>query len=224
MQAPVLSAHGRTDSERIFRAAVRHSRRVRVLRIAIPIGIAIVLGVIAFAMWFNPLRMLSNLPIDPGKLVLSGTKITMEQPRLAGYTRDSRAYELTARAAAQDLAKPDLLELKDIRARVEMQDKATIEMTAANGIYDTKADVVRLGENIILSSSSGYQGRLSEAVIDVKKGNIVSDRPVEVKMLNGTLNANRLEVVDNGDLVRFEGGIVMTLMLETQSEQRAETP
>ncbi|HVY57289.1 MAG TPA: LPS export ABC transporter periplasmic protein LptC [Xanthobacteraceae bacterium] len=194
------------------------------LRIAIPIGIAIVLGVIAFAMWFNPLRMLSNLPIDPGKLVLSGTKITMEQPRLAGYTRDSRAYELTARAAAQDLAKPDLLELKDIRARVEMQDKATIEMTAANGIYDTKADVVRLGENIILSSSSGYQGRLSEAVIDVKKGNIVSDRPVEVKMLNGTLNANRLEVVDNGDLVRFEGGIVMTLMLETQSEQRAETP
>ncbi len=216
--AHAYGAEGRRDSERVFRRAVRHSRRVRVLRIAIPASIAVILAILAFVTWFNPLRML-NLPIDPGKLVLSGTKITMEQPRLAGYTRDARAYELTARAAAQDLTRPDMLELKDIHARVEMQDKATVEMTAANGLYDTKADVVRLGDNILLSSTSGYQGRLSEAVIDVKKGNIVSDRPVEVKMLNGTLNANRLEVLNSGDVVRFEGDIAMTLMLQSAGDE-----
>jgi lipopolysaccharide export system protein LptC len=34
---------------------------------------------------------------------------------------------------------------------------------------------------------------------------------VAVKLLNGVLNAQRLEVVDNGDEIRFEGGVTMTL-------------
>ena len=62
--------------------------------------------------YFNPLRMLAKLPIDVGNLVVSGTKITMEKPHLSGFTRDERAYELSADAAKQDLTKPDLIELQ----------------------------------------------------------------------------------------------------------------
>jgi lipopolysaccharide export system protein LptC len=213
MDARNYDAAGRDDGERHFRAAMRHSRRVRMLRWAIPASILAMLGMIVIATWFNPLHMLAKLPIDPSKLVISGTKITMEAPRLAGFTRDSRPYEFTARAAAQDLAKPDVLELKDIRAKIEMQDKALVEMTAANGLYDTKADTLRLTDDIRIASSSGYSGRLSEALVDVKKGNIVSEHPVEVVMLNGTLNANRLEVIDNGELLRFDGGVAMNMIM-----------
>jgi lipopolysaccharide export system protein LptC len=42
---------------------------------------------------------------------------------------------------------------------------------------------------------------------------VVSDKPVELKMLQGTLNANKLEIVNSGDLVRFHGGVVMDMML-----------
>ena len=213
---------GRHDSDREFRAAIRHSRGVRLLRWAIPLTIVFIFAAMAAASWLNPLRMLARLPIDPSKLLISGTKITMESPRLAGFTRDSRAYEFTARAAAQDLTRPDILELKDIRAKVEMQDKAQLEMTATSGLYDTKADVMRLADGIRISSSAGYSGRLSEARIDVKKGNISSESPVEVVMLNGTLNANRMEVVDNGEVVRFEGGVAMNLLLNSaEGEQKA---
>ena len=82
------------DGDRQFRAATRHSRRVRVLRWAIPLSILAMFGMIIFATWFNPLRMLAKLPIDPGKLLISGTKITMEAPKLAGFTRDARPYAL----------------------------------------------------------------------------------------------------------------------------------
>jgi hypothetical protein len=41
----------------------------------------------------------------------------------------------------------------------------------------------------------------------------VSDQPVELELLQGTLNANRLEIVDSGDLVRFHGGVSMMMML-----------
>jgi lipopolysaccharide export system protein LptC len=196
-----------------FRAAVRHSRLVRLLRAAIPVTIVLVFALLVVAAYFNPFRVLARLPIDPGKIVLSGTRITMESPRVAGFTNDQRPYEVTARAASQDITRPDIVDLKDIRAKVEMQDKVMVEMTAVSGVYESKVDRLTLDQEIILTSSSGYSGRLREAVIDVKKGSIVSQSPVELKMLNGTLNANRLEVDDRGDVVRFSGGVVMNLRL-----------
>jgi lipopolysaccharide export system protein LptC len=204
---------GRGDPARAFRAARRHSRLVRVLRIAVPAAVAVGLIVITLMTFLNPLRMLARLPINIDNLVVSGTKVTMEQPRLSGFTRDARAYELTADTAAQDMTKPDIVELRNIRAKVEMQDKSTMEMTAVNGVYDAKGEILKLDRNILLNSSTGYAGRMSEALIDIRKGNVVSDRPVEVKLLQGTLNANRLEIVDSGDVVRFHGGVVMDLIL-----------
>ncbi len=95
--------------------------------------------------WFNPLRMLAaTLPVNINDLVVSGTKITMEQPRVNGFTKDQRAYEFTAEAAAQDLTKPDIVELRTINAKIEMEDKSTMTMTADTGVYDTKREVLTL--------------------------------------------------------------------------------
>ena len=203
----------RGDSERAFRAARRHSRLVRMLRISIPAVVVLGTTVIVLITYFNPLRMLGQLPIDVGSLVVSGSKITMEHPRLSGFTHDARAYELSADAAKQDLTKPDLIELQNLRATVEMQDKTTIEMLATTGTYDSKGEMLKLDQNIMLNSSTGYSGHLSEAMIDMRKGYVVSKHPVELQLLQGTLSANRLEIIDSGDLVRFDGGVNMTLML-----------
>jgi lipopolysaccharide export system protein LptC len=203
----------RGDNARAFQAARRHSRMVRILRVAIPLAVVLGFTGIFLVTYLNPLRMLARLPINVGDLVVSGTKITMEQPRLSGFTRDERAYELSADAAKQDLTKPDLIELRNIRAKVQMQDKSTMEMSATAGVYDSKAETLKLDQNILLSSSAGYRGQLSEALIDIRKGYVVSEHPVAVEMLQGKLNASRLEIVDSGDLVRFDGGVSMTLML-----------
>jgi lipopolysaccharide export system protein LptC len=203
----------RRDADRTFRAARRHSRLVRILRITVPVTVVIGLIIVTLITYFNPLRMLTKLPINIDNLVVSGTKVTMEQPRLAGFTSDARAYELTADTAAQDMTRPDIVELRNIRAKVEMQDKTSMEMTAVSGIYDAKGETLKLDREILLRSSTGYQGRLSEALIDIRKGNVVSEHPVEVKLLQGTLNANRLDILDSGDLVRFHGGVVMDMML-----------
>jgi len=125
----------------------------------------------------------------------------------------TRAYEFIAEAAAQDLTKPDIVELRKIHAKLQMEDKSMMEMSADTGIYNTKLDTLKLEQNILLSSSAGFTGHLSEASIDVRKGNVVSDSPVELEMLQGTLNAKRLEIADSGDVVRFLGGVDMMLML-----------
>lgn len=204
-------ASSRLDRGRLLRSARRHSALVRRLRIAIPVVAVAGIAILAAMTLFNPLRLISRLPINPGKVVVSGSKITMEAPRLSGFTRDNRAYQMTAAAAAQDIANPNVVEMRTIRAKVELKDKANIDVVAATGTFDVKSKLLTLNEDIVLVSSAGYEARLDQAVFDIQKGHIVSTKPVEVLMLNGNLTANRLEVTDNGALARFDGGVSMTV-------------
>ena len=203
----------RGDSERAFRTARRHSRAVRIMRVAIPLAVVVIVGGFGLATYFNPLRVIAKLPVNIKDLVVSGTKITMEKPRMSGFTKDGRAYEFIADAAAQDLTKPDIVELQNIRAKLQMPDKSTMDLSADTGVYNTKLEMLQLDTNIVLTSSDGNKGRLSQAMIDIRKGNVVSDQPVELEFLQGVLKGNKMEIVDSGDLVRFHGGVDTVLML-----------
>jgi lipopolysaccharide export system protein LptC len=105
-----------------------------------------------------------------------------------------------------------LVELSELRAKIEMTDKSVVELSATDGLFDTKAEVLKLDRNILVKSSSGYEGRLIQAVINTRTGSIVSDKPVAVKMLQTTINAHGLEIEHAGDVIRFTGGVAMTLM------------
>jgi lipopolysaccharide export system protein LptC len=194
-----------------FRSARRHSRIVRVARLAIPIVIVVTVAVVAFASWFNPLRLM-GLPVGLRDVVISGTKIKMEQPRISGFTRDSRPYDLSAASAAQDVTNPEVIELTKLHAKIRMHDSTQVNVSAATGLFDTKAEVLTLRKDILVQSSSGYEGHLTHAVINTKTGNIVSEEPVALKMLNGTVNANAMEIEQGGEVVRFERGVAMRLM------------
>ena len=209
------TASGRPDIARLIRAARRHRRVVRVVRIALPIGIVAALAAVFLVSYLDPMRMLDKLPAVAGKLAVSGSKITMEAPRIAGITRDSRAYELTAETAVQDITKPDMIDLQNIRASMEFPDQNVVQIAAANGIYDSKADKILLRDRVTFTSAQGYRGRLREAAVDVKKGSVVSEQPVEVALPDALIKANRLEITESGDLIRFDGGVVVTIHGDT---------
>jgi lipopolysaccharide export system protein LptC len=214
---------GGRSSERAFRAALRHSRHVRLLRIAIPSAVVLTLIVaVAIPVVLKPLRVLSKLPVDLGSVVVSGTKIMMQQPRIAGFTRDNHRYDLTAQVAGQDLKNPDMVELQGIHATMEMQDDASVNLTAKNGLYNNKTELLTLSNNVVVTSTNGHEALLSEAVLDTRAGKIISESPVYVKTPTATINANRMEVTDGGDLMRFERGV--TVMLMPDSEMAASLP
>jgi lipopolysaccharide export system protein LptC len=199
-----------------FASAARHSRMVRVLRIAVPAAVMLAMAAILAVSIFNPFRMLKmvKLPVDISNLVVSGTKITMEAPHMAGFSADRRPYELAAKTAVQDLTNPDHVELNILRAKVQMQDKSTVTMDARTGHYDSKAQTLDLRKDIFLQSSTGYEARLSQALMDINKGTVTSEERVDVKLLNGTLVADKLRILNSGEIVRFEGNVVMHLVMD----------
>lgn len=197
-----------------FAAAARHSRLVRLLRVAVPALVTLSMAAIVGISIFNPFRILNKLPLDIGNLVVSGTKITMETPHLSGFSTDGRPYELWARTATQDLTDPDHVELATLRAKVLMEDQSTMTMDARQGLFNTKTQMLDLHKDIFMKLSTGYEAQMTQAVIDIGKGNVSSDEPVDVKLLNGTLTGKRMRITEHGALVRFEGGVVMNLVMD----------
>ena len=194
-----------------FAIAARHSRMVRVLRIAVPAAVILAMAAIVLVSVFNPFRMLTKLPLDMGALVVSGTKITMESPHMAGYTTDQRPYEVWAKTATQDVTDPDHLDLNAIRAKLLAEDQSTITMVARTGLMDTKQQLLNLHKDIFLQTSTGYEARLSQAFIDMANGIVTSDEHVDVKLTNGTITSDRIKITGNGEVIRFEGNVVMHL-------------
>ena len=206
-----------TGMEARFAAAARHSRMVRVLRVAVPGAVLLALAsIVLIQVFLNPFQTaLAKLPVDMSNLVVSGTKVTMESPHLSGFSTDQRPYEVWAKAAIQDLADPDHLELMLPRAKVVMEDKSTVTMDARTGYYDSKQQMLDLRKDIFLQSSTGYEARLSQAYIDINKGTVTSDEHVDVKLLNGTLTSDKLRILNSGEVVRFEGNVVMNLIMDS---------
>jgi lipopolysaccharide export system protein LptC len=195
-----------------FAMAARHSRMVRALRVAVPAAVLVAIAVVVGVSVFNPFRMLMpKLPIDTGNLLVSGTKITMESPHLAGYTPDQRPYELWAITATQDLTDPDHVDLNKLRTKVVMEDGSTAWLDARTGKFDNKQQTLDLHKDIFMQTTNGYEVRLSQAFVDMAKNTVTSDEHVDVKMTNGTVSSDRLRVYGGGEVVRFEGNVVMNL-------------
>lgn len=206
-----------------FAIAARHSRMVRILRVAVPAAVILSMAAVIGVSLFNPFRMLPNLPLDIGNLVVSGTKITMEAPHLSGYSTDRRPYELWAKTATQDVTDPDRVELHTLRSKMMMEDQSTVTLDARTGLLDNKQQTLDLHKDIHVVTSAGYEARLSRAFVDIAKGTVDSDEPVDVKLTNGTLTADRLHIADGGAVVRFDGNVVMHIdHLDTDNSPTTE--
>ena len=202
-----------------FRAAARHSGRVRLLRRFIVLGaVGSVAAILAFSI-LDPFRALSS-GVSINRIGLDGTRVTMELPRMAGFQKDGRAYTMKAASGVQDLKRPGVIELTDIEARFALADKSNAEVRAPKGIYDTIAETMDLSGAITVRSDSGYDMALRSARMEFKTSHVRTNDPVDVVMKTGTVKADTMEISENGHKITFEGH-VESMMLPATGEADA---
>jgi lipopolysaccharide export system protein LptC len=193
-------------ASRAYHKARRHSRVVRLFRFAIPLGAATAIGTVAAIAIFDPFGRMGGLTLGP--VTLSGTKITMEQPKMTGYRKDARGYEMTAAAALQDIRKPTIIELKEMKARMTMDDQgAQAYLTAASGVFDSQKEQLELHQAVHVRTDNNQEAWLKSAKADFKAGTVSSREPVKVKMSSTTIEADTLDVTDNGRVISFVGRV-----------------
>ena len=197
-----------------FKAAHRHSVRVRLFRRVAITGSLVAIALISAAALLNPARRLPG-DISIGRAALEGTKITLDFPKVSGVQTDGRPFEIKARSGIQDVKAPDIIELLGIDSKIGAADASTTWVSAARGIYDSLHDKMTLEGDIRIKSSSGYDIWLRTARIDFTTGGLVSEEPVKVILDGGTIAANQLDVSDNGHKVSFGGEV--TSMIDSRA-------
>jgi len=205
-----------------FKAARRHTARVKVFRrVALAVSLAGI-AVIAGAAAFNPFKH-PSVNVSIGRVDVAGTKITVESPRINGLQKNGSPFEIKARSGIQDTATPDLMELLGIRdTNFAAPDSSTTSISADRGIYDSLQDKMTLEGNVQIKSSTGYDLRLKTALIDFKTGGLSSTDPVQVLLDGGSVAARGLDVSDNGHKVSFDGDV--TSMFENGTGGQADAP
>ncbi len=195
-----------TQRARAFKVAANHSRRVRFLRKAILLGSALTIAVIVGVTMFDPFARLPK-DLSVGNVRLNGTRVTLELPKLTGFQKDGKPYDVRAASGVQDVRKPNIVELNDIEARFETNDQATVRLTSPSGVYDSSREFMQLRGDVRITSTKGFDVRMKSADMDFKTGAVVSIEPVTVVSGNGTVAANGVVVKDSGKQITFEGNV-----------------
>jgi lipopolysaccharide export system protein LptC len=189
-----------------FAAAVRHSARVRFLRVALLLGALVTVALLVGIAVFDPFGRLTG-SISIGSLGLDGTKVTMDHPRLTGFRKDGRPYVVNAEKAVQDALHPTAVELYGIDSEVGMGDNGVAHMTAKTGLYDSTKEHMDVSESVHITSPQ-YDVWLKSASIDFKSGLYVSNDPVNIFMSNGTtISGNAVSASDNGKTLVLTGHV-----------------
>lgn len=202
-KAPV--AGSRTERG-VQRAARRHSRWVRILRVLFPLlGVLIFAGMAAMIVLFN---FLNGLGI--GNISFSADGLVMDRPELSGHDGE-RSYKVSAVRAIQRLSDPRIIDLETIEANIVLNPEQSAKITASRGTYDNGAETLLLYDGLQVTWSEGYTIDLSDVTVDLRSGAMKTSEPVEIKSEKGDIQAGQLTYDQKQGIVRFTDGIKMTL-------------
>jgi lipopolysaccharide export system protein LptC len=205
--------------ERAFVRAGRHTGQVRFLKRGILIFCSVTLGLGAVIILFDPFSRLASLSI--GGVGLQGTKITIDTPRLTGKRRNGMPYEVRAAQGIQDMLKPEIVELVRLDAKAQMTASAWVNLTANSGIYNSAKDELHLTGLVRIRSDAGYDMKTQSALMELKTGLMKTTEPVKVVLKAGSVDADQMQIVDNGQQVVFEGNVHSVILPEEQVAEAA---
>lgn len=191
-----------------FARARRHSRRIRLLKVGVPV--AAVLLVIVFAVWAWWSSRDGFVAEITGAAVTDG-KLVMTDARLNGFTRENLPYSLSAARAVQEIGGSGRVELAEIVARVPLDAEIWADIAADSGIYDNSNNLLDIDSAMTVTTTNGMIAHFRSAQVDVQAGSLSTEDPVRIEMRGSNLTADAMQVRERGRVVVFENRVRMTI-------------
>ncbi len=125
-------------------------------------------------------------------------KLVMTSPHLNGYTKDNRPYSMTAAKATQDAKNSGAIALEGISAELPVGEDGIARVEAASGVYDNANGRLQLDNDFTVTTNEGLRAVLHSADVNLKSGQITTDKPVDIRSGSTHILADRMQVRDNG--------------------------
>ncbi len=191
-----------------FESAGRHSRRVKILKFAVPVVALAAAGMFSAATFF---RSETPVAVSTDSVSMSDGRIVMANPKLDGMTGDKRPYKMQAERAFQEVKKDGLVELETITAEMPFGTNTTAKLKAGGGFYDNSKSTLDLAKGIVLTTSDGMQAKLTSARIDIGKNGLSTSEPVDITTNGSHITADSMQVTEGGKLLVFEKRVRLTI-------------
>ncbi len=192
---------------REFLRAKRHSVRVGVLKVALPLMAAGICSLYA-------LPSLLRVSIDNGHGTASVRAITLEagarkmlEPRVKGVNDKNDAYEFVADTATQAAKEADVMYLENIRGRIAGQDGKITTLTAPDGVHNSKADEMTFNNGAVVKREPDLTATFKTATAFMKQQLVISKTPVIVRLSESTIHAETMTMLWGEQRTIFEGNV-----------------
>jgi lipopolysaccharide export system protein LptC len=179
-----------------------HDRVVRILKLALPALIGVVLAFLAF----SPLEDKQEVSflLDKNKVDTAEERLKITSAQYRGQDNDGRPFLLSARSALQPTSATQIVDISDMSAQIQL-DGGPARLQADRARYNMENDQVDVVGPILFSAADGYSMRTRDVNVDLRARTLKSRGAVEGEMPLGRFSAARLEADLPGRTVVLTG-------------------
>lgn len=190
-----------SDSEAVARAMTRYRLAPFIGWGALVAGLALVGSFFWQAGVFNAL--VPKPPVAP-IVVDNPEQGAATTATVTGFDKENQPYTFSSKTALQDKTEPHKVHLSGVSGRFQRNSGETITLAANGGLYDTDAKTLDLEGKVHIVSEGRFTADMERAHVDTTTKKMTSNTPVTVVFGVSTINANGLEITDDGKNILFK--------------------
>jgi len=186
-----------------------YGRFVGTMRVLLPtVATGLLLLVLVWPQFEDQQR---RFTLGPAKIDKNAAKnLTMLNGRYAGMLEE-KPFTITATKAHQKNAADMEFSLLGPKVDIMMQNGSWAAITAQDGFYDHKKQILELSGGVNVFHDTGYEFRTKNAVVDLKAGDARGVDPIEGQGPLGNLKAEGFVLFYKTKRVIFTGRAKLTL-------------
>ncbi|RWM82691.1 MAG: LPS export ABC transporter periplasmic protein LptC [Mesorhizobium sp.] len=187
-----------------FGIAQRHSRRVRILKLAVPLAAAaIAIAVPVYSYLAAP----GSIQVQADASAFANGKLVMSNPKLNGFTKQKLPYSMTALRAIQEVSQQGIINLEGIDAKLPIATDNVAAIIASHGSFNRDGNTMSLTSDVTITTTDGLAAKFKSVFLDMGKGTMKTNDPVDVSRGGSRITADSMSVQDNGKIVVFENRV-----------------
>jgi lipopolysaccharide export system protein LptC len=203
------------QSEHLRGPAQRRRKRRRPLVLLMKIGLPVVaIATMSYlGYWWYIHNREAVITVETLQQAVPGQPtVTLNNFKYSSVDDKNRPYTITAPSASQPQGNDkNTITLVKPKADITLENNGWMAVTAQNGLYHRDADLVDLNGDVTLTHDNGMSFHSASAQVDLKAKIAAGSDPVQGQNKNWAITAQGFRVLNDGDLIIFEGRSHLTL-------------
>jgi len=146
-------------------------------------------------------------PVKAPEVLENASVISGTESHISGMDKENLPYEIAAQKGVQDKESDHLIHLQTVTGVFHRPNNKQVNLNSNTALYDAKTKTMSMAGNVVFEEPGHFIARMEKANVNLDDKSLVSDSPVHVDMTNGTVEADSLEITENGKRSLFKGRV-----------------